>query len=190
MEREVVQGLIERGLPEHIAYGIAGNISVESRLDPGINEVSPLVEGSRGGYGLNQWTGPRRRQFESYAEDRGRGLSDLDTQLDFTLWELENTERNAMNALMGAENVSDAARIYSQKFLRPGIPHLDRRISEANRLAGAGYEGAPQGRAAPEQSAPERPNPLRLAYSGQNAADFMVQQNQLATRPDAYTRYL
>ena len=109
---------------------------------------------------------------------------------DITLWELENTERAAMNALMGAENVDDAARIYSEKFLRPGIPHLDRRISEANRLAGAGYENGSQARTAPEQSAAERPNPLRLAYNGLNADDFMVQTNRLAARPDAYTRYL
>lgn len=163
-ETRVMMGLMARGLPPHIAQGITANMIAESRLDPGINEIAPLVPGSRGGFGLNQWTGPRRVQYEQYARERGVPLDDIDTQLDFTLWELKNTERPAFNALQGAQSAEEAARLYSERFLRPGIPHLDRRIAEARRLAGqdmpqvyaANYE-QPQGPQQPQNAlaAPE-----------------------------------
>ena len=136
MEQQIIAGLMARGLSLPVAQGIAANMIAESGLNPGINEIAPLVPGSRGGYGLNQWTGPRRRQFEAFAAQQGRPLDDLDVQLDFTLWELGNTERAAAAALQGVTDPIEAARIYSERFLRPGIPHMDRRLSEAARLAG------------------------------------------------------
>ncbi len=139
MEQEIIQGLMARGLPQHVAQGIVANMIAESSLNPGINEISPTVPGSRGGYGLNQWTGPRRVQFEAFARDRGASLDDLDTQLDFTLWELQNTERRAGDALAGTESATDAARVYSNQFLRPGIPHMDTRLGNAARLSGGNY---------------------------------------------------
>jgi hypothetical protein len=138
----ILAGLVQRGIPLHVAQGMVANMMVESRLDPGINEIAPVVPGSRGGYGLNQWTGPRRRQFEDFAQERGVPFDDLNTQLDFTLWELQNTERGAWNALQGADDPVEAARIYSEQFLRPGIPHLDRRMDYARQFAG--MEPAPQ----------------------------------------------
>ena len=60
-------GLIARGLPEHIADGFVMNFQDESGLRTDINEQSPIVPGSRGGYGLAQWTGPRRNQLEAFA---------------------------------------------------------------------------------------------------------------------------
>ena len=151
MEQQIIAELMARGIPQHIAVGMTANMIAESGLNPGINELRPVVAGSRGGYGLNQWTGPRRRQYEAYATERGAPLDDLDTQLDFTLWELQNTEKGAWNALSGAKTAEDAAAIYSNKFLRPGVPHMDRRLAEARRLAGMGDIPA-QPQAAPYQA--------------------------------------
>lgn len=125
MEQEIIAGLVQRGLPPHVAIGIVSRMKAESRLDPGINEIAPVVPGSRGGYGLNQWTGPRRRQYEEFAASKGAAPDDLNAQLDFTVWELQNTERAAGEALASARTPEDAARIYMEKFLRPGIPHRD-----------------------------------------------------------------
>lgn len=134
----VIQGLVQRGVPLHIAQGIAANMIAESRLDPGINEIAPLVPGSRGGFGLNQWTGPRRRALEAAADQRGVPVNDLDFQLDYTMEELQGTENRAWQALQGASNAEEAARLYSERFLRPGIPHLDARLAHARRIAGGG----------------------------------------------------
>lgn len=175
MEQQVIAGLVQRGVPVHIAQGIVANMIAESRLNPGINEAAPIVPGSRGGYGLNQWTGPRRRQYEAFAQSRGAPLDDLDTQLDFTLVELQGPERAAWEALQGAQDPVQAARIYSDKFLRPGIPHLDRRLSEAARLSGMpAPQMSPQG----GQPAPQN----ALASYGAPAP----QQNALAQAPQPF----
>jgi hypothetical protein len=131
----VVQGLVERGVPEAAAYGIAGNLYAESGFDTGINEIAPLVPGSRGGFGLAQWTGPRRKQYEAYAAQRGVDPSDRDAQLDFLLWEGQNTEKSAWDATLQAGSPEEAARVFSERFLRPGIPHLESRIGYARQLA-------------------------------------------------------
>ena len=132
--QQIIQGLIARGVPPAAAVGMAGNIAVESGFNPGINEIAPLVPGSRGGFGLIQWTGPRRRELEAFAGDR---VADLDTQLDFLVQELNTTERGARDAIYSAPDPETAARLVSDKFLRPGIPHLDRRIAETRKLAQA-----------------------------------------------------
>ena len=135
-----MQGLMARGIPAHVAKGITANMIAESRLDPGINEIAPLVPGSRGGYGLNQWTGPRRRALEAAAKERGVPVNDLDFQLDYTLEELRGSEKRAMDALMKTSNAEEAARVYSDRFLRPGIPHMNTRLGHARRLAGEDFQ--------------------------------------------------
>ena len=135
-EAQIIQGLVARGLPLHVAQGVTANMIAESNLDTGINEINPIVPGSRGGFGLNQWTGPRRRALESAARERGVSVDDLDFQLDFTMEELRGPERRAFDRLMRAETAEDAARSYSNDFLRPGIPHLDARLRHARRIAG------------------------------------------------------
>lgn len=139
MEQRIFSGLLQRGVPDPVARGIIANMIAESRLDPGINEAAPLVPGSRGGFGLNQWTGPRRRALEAAATERGIPVNDLDFQLDYTLEELQGPEASAWRALQGIEDPVEAARIYSNRFLRPGIPHMDRRLGEATRLAGRDF---------------------------------------------------
>lgn len=132
----VVQGLQRRGIPRAAALGFAGNFAVESGFDPGINEIAPLVKGSRGGFGLSQWTGPRRKQLEAFAGSKGKDVSDPETQLDFLVWELQNTEKRAADKILAASDPIEAARLVSTEFLRPGIPHLDRRLDETRKIMG------------------------------------------------------
>jgi hypothetical protein len=136
MEQEILAGLVARGMPLHIAQGVVANMKAESNLQPGINEIAPVVPGSRGGFGLNQWTGPRRVAYEQFAANRGAPLDDLQTQLDFTMYELQGPERSAYEALQGAQDPLEAARIYSERFLRPGIPNMDKRLGYAAEIAG------------------------------------------------------
>lgn len=136
MEQQIIAELVARGLSLPVAQGIVANMKAESNLQPGINEIAPVVPGSRGGYGLNQWTGPRRVAYEQFATERGKPFDDLQTQLDFTMYELQGPERAAYAALQGVTNPIDAARIYSEQFLRPGIPNMGKRLGYAADLAG------------------------------------------------------
>ena len=136
MEQEIIAGLLARGVSLPVAQGIVANMKAESNLQPGINEISPVVPGSRGGFGLNQWTGPRRVAYEQFAAERGAPLDDLQTQLDFTMYELQGPEKAAYAALQGVQDPLEAARIYSERFLRPGIPNMDKRLGYAADIAG------------------------------------------------------
>lgn len=183
MEQQIIQGLLARGIPLPVAQGIVANMIAESGLNPGINEAAPVVAGSRGGYGLNQWTGPRRRQYEAFAAERGVSPDDLNAQLDFTVYELQGPEKAAWSALQGAGDAETAARIYSERFLRPGMPHMDKRLSEARRVAGlpvssdGGGYSAQNALAGVPQSAPK--NALSQADMWQMAQALAPRVNPL-----------
>ncbi len=126
----VVRGLVQRGLPQHVAEGFAMNMKDESGFDPGINERNPIVKGSRGGYGLYQLTGPRRRQYEKFAASKGVDVADPNAQLDFLVWELGNTEKTAADAIMNTSSAGEAGAVIVNKFLRPAESHRKRRASK------------------------------------------------------------
>lgn len=130
------QGLISRGLPEHVADGFLMNFQDESGLNPGINEAQPLVPGSRGGYGLYQLTGPRRVAYEQYAQQLGVDPSNVDAQLDFLMSELQGPEAAAAQSILSAPDAGSAAAAIATNFLRPSKQHLDRRV--ASYTAGVG----------------------------------------------------
>ena len=123
----IKQGLVSRGLPEHVAEGFVWNMQDESGLDPGINERNPIVEGSRGGYGLYQLTGPRRRAYEKVATEKGRDFNDIDLQLDFLVNELKTTEKRAGSLLSKTSTPQEAAAVIVEDFLRPSKEHMVRR---------------------------------------------------------------
>jgi len=165
--QEIIAGLTQRGLPLHVAQGIAGNMFAESGYDTGVNEAAPIVPGSRGGFGLNQWTGPRRRAIEAEAQRRGVPVSDLGFQLDYTMHELQGPERGAYGALMETSSPTEAARVYSERFLRPGIPHMDRRVGEAARLAGIEYTPGANDMATRSNQQPMANQGISAAVGGQ-----------------------
>lgn len=127
--------LIERGLPEHVADAFVMNFQDESGLNPGINEQNPTVPGSRGGFGLYQLTGPRRREYEKFAADRGVDPADTDAQLDFLMKEGQGSEKAAFDAILAAPDTGSAAAAIVNKFLRPAESH---RASRAARYLRAG----------------------------------------------------
>lgn len=120
---DVRQGLIDRGMPEHIADAFVMNFKDESGLDPSVNEKAPLVPGSRGGFGLAQWTGPRRKALEAFAAQRGTDVADMGTQLDFLMTELQGPESRAWQAIQSAPDAGSAAAAIVNQFLRPAEVH-------------------------------------------------------------------
>ena len=126
----IIDGLIRRGLPAHVAEGFALNAGEESGFDPGINEITPLVEGSRGGFGLFQWTGPRRRALEAFAAQRGVSPADPELQLDMIAQELRTTERRAASSIFATETSAQAAAAIVTDFLRPAPENRDRRVAK------------------------------------------------------------
>ncbi len=134
---EIRKGLEARGLPSHVADAFVMNFQDESGLNPGINEKNPVVPGSRGGYGLYQLTGPRRRAYEQFAAQRGVDPSDTDAQLDFLMTELQGPEAKAAQAIMSAPDTGTAAQAIVNKFLRPAEEHRAARAARYARMGSA-----------------------------------------------------
>ena len=120
--------------PEQAA-GVVGNLSHETGGFRLMQEARPLA--GRGGWGLAQWTGPRRREFEAFAQQNGGNLRDFNTQYSFLDRELRGQTRGAwspnsgLEGLRGVNSTRDATAYFSRNFERPGIPHMGSRMNHA-----------------------------------------------------------
>ncbi|KWI89558.1 hypothetical protein WM11_21580 [Burkholderia ubonensis] len=105
--------LKEAGYTDAQAAGIVGSLRQESQLDPN------AVNKSSGAAGIAQWLGPRARQFE---KQFGHSLaqSTFGEQVDFMLWELKNTEKQADQRIRLARSPEFAAEVHSREYERPG----------------------------------------------------------------------
>lgn len=144
-------GLVQRGLAPHVADAFVMNFQDESGLNPGIEEQVANVHGTKG-FGLAQWTGPRRDALTQFAQSQGRPVADVDTQLDFLMTELQGPESGAAQSILGAQDTGSAAAAIVNKFLRPAEEHRSRR--EANYLGGAAPQGMSNGVAGNTPQAP------------------------------------
>ncbi len=132
---EIRKGLMDRGLPEHVADAFVLNFQDESGLNPGINEKNPVVAGSRGGYGLYQLTGSRRREYEAFAAQRGVAPSDTNAQLDFLMQEGRTTEKAAFDKILASQDTGSAAQAIVNNFLRPAEEHRAARAARYGQVA-------------------------------------------------------
>lgn len=132
---QIIQGLSrDLDLTPQQAAGIVGQLGYESDGLQAINERNPVVPGSRGGFGWAQWTGPRRRAFEAWTSQNGLNVTDPNANYGFLLHELRNTpEGSVLEDIRKAPDAQAAGRIFTDKFLRPGIPAHDKRASWTDR---------------------------------------------------------
>lgn len=116
------------------AAGVVGQLGHESAGLQAINETNPVVPGSRGGFGWAQWTGPRRKAFESWATENKADVADPEANYQFLLHELKDTpEGRVLPALRAAPDAQAAGRLFTDQFLRPGVPAYDSRDSWTQR---------------------------------------------------------
>ena len=133
---------VRLNLTHEQAAGLVGNLATETGNFKHMQEIDPVVEGSAGGWGYAQWTGPRRRQFETYADGRGLARDSYEANLDFLVHEFNTTERAAYNRLLAAGTTEEAAYAVMDGFLRPGVPHWDSRRGYAEEFANGNYNGS------------------------------------------------
>jgi len=100
---ELYDYLREKNVPSTHALGMLANIQAESNFDAGVQERG--VTRGRGGFGLFQHTGPRRRALERYCRAHGKDLWDWRAQVDFALTEV-STDRYLANTFASAEAAS------------------------------------------------------------------------------------
>jgi hypothetical protein len=121
----VLSFLSGKGLTKDQAAGVAGNLVVESGLDPKAHNDR------EGAIGIAQWEGPRRTAVQRFAASRGTKETDLNTQLAFLWSELQGPEHNALVALQQANSASAAATAFDLKYERSSGTARKQRIDAA-----------------------------------------------------------
>lgn len=127
-EHRVINFFVDKGLTREQAAGIAGNLKQESQFN------TKILGDNNQSFGLAQWNRSRWDNLNTYAQVNNRDPEDFDTQLEFLWHELQTSEKRALNHLMNTSTVEEAARIFSEKFERPSIPHLEKRIHYARQF--------------------------------------------------------
>lgn len=130
-------------LTETQAAAFVGNLAVESNNFQTLQEINPIVEGSRGGFGYAQWTGPRREAFEAWAAENELDPSSYEANYGYLKKELSETDdvignigRNTIDRLRDMDNLNEATSFVMEYYLRPGIQHEGRRQESAAEILG------------------------------------------------------
>ena len=129
------------GLSDVEAAAMTGNIGAESSFSTTVTSGDGY--GSRG---LVQFTGDRlngEKGLLKFAESRGLDPWDWRTQVDFSVWELHNTESAALEAMRARPDATpeEMAVIVRQKYERPNpaVAHDDVRAQIAKETFDGNY---------------------------------------------------
>jgi hypothetical protein len=135
----------EFGLTLAQSAGIVGNLGYESGGFKTLQEISPLVSGSAGGYGWAQWTGPRRTSFMTWCSAHSLKPSSDEANYGYLVVELSRVYHGTIDAVKRTATLDDAVFSVGQTYERPGgttADHLpgfaDRLVYAKRALAGAG----------------------------------------------------
>lgn len=117
------------------AAAILGNIGHECAGFTALQEIKPVVAGSKGGYGWVQWTGPRRRAYEAYCARTGKDPASDEANYAYLFIELkgiEGSEKAAIGKLKAAQGLEAKVIAFEKAFLRAGVKHYPSRLQWAN----------------------------------------------------------
>jgi hypothetical protein len=124
------------GLSKIAAIGVVANLKAESNLDPSIKQ-----KGGGPGRGLAQWEKGGRYDTDrinllSFAKSKGTKWQDLDTQIDFILYEMEKHPeyKKVKEEINKTDNVKDATLIFLKKYEKAGTPHTEKRLEYGREL--------------------------------------------------------
>lgn len=117
------------GLSPAQAAGVAGNLQVESGLDPS------AYNRGEGAIGLAQWEGGRRQALDAFAAAHGTTETDFGTQLAFLGNELHGSESGALSQLLATNDPSSAAAAFDQYYERSSGTARQKRVDAANAIA-------------------------------------------------------
>ena len=125
--------LVGNGYSKEQAAGVCGNFIVESGMDPTIVSKVP----GEASFGIAQWNpaAGRLQRLESYAADRNLDYRTLETQLQFFHYEFK-TEGSyyGFNKFKAMGSYIQATVHICDKYEKPGVKHLKRRIAAAKKV--------------------------------------------------------
>lgn len=114
------------------AAAVFGNFGTESLGLTVLQEIHPVVRGSRGGYGWPQWTGKRRVQYETWCKNLKFDPAADDSNYNYVKVELNGEYRVCLVRLKAAHGLHDKVAAFERFFEGAGVVNLNSRISWAN----------------------------------------------------------
>lgn len=127
------------GYTREQAIGIVSNLMAESGVNPLARSKDDAGPGMDS-FGIAQWNRGRLENLKKFAEKRGLNYKDLDAQLAFFLWELENTHTYANSRLKRSNTPEEAADAITRHYEVP--ENVEARSRERQRAARDYYNGA------------------------------------------------
>jgi LysM repeat protein len=121
---------MQQGWSPEQAAGLVANLQAES----GRNLNPAAFNPGEQAYGIAQWRGSRQQDFAKAMRKPLQG-SDLQDQLEFVQWELNNKEANAGRRLKSAKTAEEAAAIVDQFYERSSGAHRQKRMAMAAALS-------------------------------------------------------
>lgn len=118
---------------EEDAAAVAGNGGHESGGFKTLQEIKPVVPGSRGGYGWFQWTGPRRRAFEAFCKRMRLKPESDEANTRFIINELRGDEKAAVLRTKNAKGLENKVKAFEKAYERAGVKHYPSRLKYAKR---------------------------------------------------------
>jgi hypothetical protein len=138
------------------AAAVFGNAGYESLGFTKLQEMKPVVKGSRGGWGWFQWTASRRVAFEAYCKRNDLDPASDEANYKFLFVELIGSEKGAIAKLKAADTLESKVKAFELAFERAGVKAYDKRTAWA-RIALEALRDAPEPKAPiPDLPAPEQ----------------------------------
>lgn len=105
-------------LQDFQAAGVTGNLARETGNFRFMQELEPVVKGSRGGIGYSQWTASRRVAFEGYAGSVQRQMT-YEVNYGYRKKELEEDYAEVIDDVRRSKNLWEATVIFMRGYLKP-----------------------------------------------------------------------
>jgi hypothetical protein len=120
---------------------MVGHLQVESDNFRADTEYTPNAYGTKG-RGHLQWTdlgtsGGRRTNFENYSKKNNLDPTSYEANSGFLLSEMQGNHGNhwtnggSYQGFLQTKSLQDASSYLQNNYIRPGVPHTDRRLSGA-----------------------------------------------------------
>lgn len=129
--------LVKQGFSVNQAYGIVGNLQVES-----FDDIRPWAQDGTGAYGIAQWQDDRLEDLKQFARDNQSDYTAFETQLAFLVYELQHKEKgNWQKVLQSSVNGTpeEYASYFDEYVERSSQEHNWLRQQKARALANNGY---------------------------------------------------
>lgn len=163
------------GLRDFQAAGLVGNLGAETEGFALMQEMQPQVAGSRGGYGVAQWTGSRRRNFEAWCAEHLLRPEQDEANYGFLLYELNGAYIGFLRQLRKSASVAEATKLTHKLYETPQdvldgtYQSYPKRLKYAERA----LTGTP---ATPAEGSPKPIRAVESAITASNKTTMRLQQ--------------